>query len=107
MQPLRPALAPDALRDQRLWQIAKARTKFQSHLLTYLVVNAGLWLLWALTTRQFEPRHHDYLPWPMWATVFWGVGVVAQGLAAYGRLNRGERTQREYERLRAKAGYEL
>jgi hypothetical protein len=102
MQPLRPALAPDATRDQRLWQIAKARTKFQSHLVTYLVINAGLWLLWAFTTRSFEFRHHDYLPWPIWSTVFWGVGVVTQGLAAYGSLNGGERTQREYERLRAK-----
>lgn len=105
MQPLSPAFAPvDALRDQRLWQIAKARTKFQSHLLTYLVVNAGLWLLWAFTTQPFESRHHhDFLPWPIWATVFWGVGVVSQGLAAYGSLNRGARTQREYERLRAQA----
>lgn len=101
MQPLRPALTPDALRDQRLWQIAKARTKFQGHLFTYLVVNAGLWLLWAFTTSSFEPRHHEYLPWPIWASVFWGVGVVSQGLTAYGSLNQGERTQREYERLRA------
>ena len=100
MQPLRPAFAPDATRDPRLWQLAKARTKFQGSLLTYLVINAGLWLLWAFPTQHFEPRHHDYLPWPIWATVFWGVGVVAQGLAAYGNLNRGERTQREYERLR-------
>jgi hypothetical protein len=101
MQPLRPALTPDAARDQRLWQVAKARTKFQSHLVTYFVVNAGLWLLWCLNTRSFEPRQHDYLPWPIWSTVFWGVGIVAQGLAAYGSLNRGERTQREYERLLA------
>jgi hypothetical protein len=100
MQPLRPATASaDATRDQRLWQIAKARTKFQSHLVTYLLVNAGLWLLWAFTTQSFEGRHHDYLPWPIWSTVFWGVGVVAQGLTAYGSYNRGERTQREYERL--------
>ena len=102
MQPLRPASA-DATRDQRLWQIAKARTKFQGHLITYLVVNAGLWLLWAVTTLGLG--HHSYghsgfeLPWPIFPTVFWGVGVVAQGMAAYGNLNRGERTQREYERL--------
>lgn len=99
MQPLRPATTPDATRDQRLWQVAKARTKFQGHLVTYVVINAGLWLLWAFTTRPFEPRHHELLPWPVWATVFWGVGLAAQGLAAYGSLNRGERTQREYERL--------
>lgn len=104
MQPLRPATAPaDATRDQRLWQVAKARTKFQSHLVTYLLVNTGLWLLWAFTSQDFGPRHHaDFLPWPIWTTVFWGVGVVAQGLAAYGNLNRGERTQREYERLLAR-----
>lgn len=103
MQPLRPASATaDATRDQRLWQVAKARTKFQSHLVTYLLVNAGLWALWALTTRSFEPRHHaDFLPWPIWSTVFWGIAVVGQGLTAYGNLNRGERTQREYERLLA------
>jgi hypothetical protein len=99
MQPLRPA--SDTLRDQRLWQVAKARTKFQGHLLTYLAVNAGLWLLWAFTAQPFESRHHDYLPWPIWSTVFWGVGLVMQGLAAYGRLNSGERIQREYERLLA------
>jgi hypothetical protein len=104
MQPLRPATAPaDATRDQRLWQVAKARTKFQSHLVTYLLVNAGLWLLWAFTSQAYMPRHHaDFLPWPIWSTVFWGVGVVAQGMAAYGNLNRGERTQREYERLLAR-----
>ena len=99
MQSLRPATAPssDTLRDQRLWQIAKARTKFQSHLLTYLVVNAGLWLIWAVTS----PAHnaHDFLPWPIWSTAFWGFAVAMQGLAAYSTLNRGERTQREYERL--------
>ena len=109
MQPIRPASASDATRDQRLWQVAKARTKFQSHLVTYLLVNAGLWALWAFTTHSFsfESRHHDYFPWPIWTTVFWGVGVVSQGMAAYGNLNRGERTQREYERLRARATYEV
>ena len=106
MQPLRPATATasaDATRDQRLWQVAKARTKFQSHLVTYLLVNTGLWLLWAFSTQSFAPRHHvDFLPWPIWSTVFWGVAVVAQGMTAYGSLNRGERTQREYERLLAR-----
>jgi len=96
MQPLCPT--SDTARDQRLWQIAKARTKFQSHLVTYLLVNAGLWLLWAFTAWPLE-HHRLGLPWPIWSTVFWGVAVVAQGLTAYGSHNRGERTQREYERL--------
>ena len=97
MQPLRPTAAPDATRDQRLWQIAKARTRFQGHLVTYLIINAGLWLLWAVL-----PHPHatgDLLPWPIWSTVFWGFGLAMQGFTAYSNLNRGERTQREYERL--------
>jgi hypothetical protein len=106
MQPLRPATATtNATRDQRLWQIASARTKFQGHLVTYLVVNAGLWVLWAVTTGSFERHNHSELPWPIWSTVFWGIGLVAQGLAAYSNFNRGERTQREYERLLTQQQY--
>ncbi len=98
MQPTSPT--PASLRDQRLWQVARARTKFQSHVLVFLVINAGLWLLWA-----FLPESHgrrDELPWPIWTSIFWGSGLVLQGLAAYSRLNSGERTQREYERLLAR-----
>lgn len=84
-------------RDPSLWQQAKARAKFQSHLVVYLVVNAGLWALWALTNH----RHDELVPWPVWTSAFWGLGVVIRGLAAYGRFGFGyeQRTQREYERL--------
>ncbi|QKG51562.1 2TM domain-containing protein [Hymenobacter sp. BRD67] len=101
MQPNRPAThnpAPTTLREQRLWQIARARTKFQGHLFTYLIINAGLWLLWALAPGAHE-RHE--LPWPVWTSLFWGIGLALQGVAVYSRLNCGERTQREYERLLA------
>ena len=81
-------------RDPHLWQKAKARIKFQSHLVVYALVNGGLWLLWALT-----PQPHGLLPWPVWSTAFWGVGLVLNGLAVYGDSGRGQRTQREYERL--------
>jgi hypothetical protein len=41
------------------------------------------------------------LPWPVWASAFWGLGLVLSGLAAYGGFGfgRAQRTQREYERL--------
>lgn len=97
MQPLSPRTPASATRDQRLWQIAKARTKFQGHLLVYALVNAGLWLLWALLPAS-HGRHAE-LPWPIWTSVFWGLAVALQGFAAYSSLNRGQRTQREYERL--------
>ena len=81
-------------RDPYLWQKAKARTKFQSHLLVYGLVNGGLWLLWALTPHGREP-----LPWPIWTSAFWGFGLLTQGLAVYAGHSQSERTQREYERL--------
>ena len=81
-------------RDPYLWQMAKARTKFQSHLAVYVLVNAGLWAVWALS-----PNEHDFLPWPLWTSLFWGLGVVLNGVGAYGGFSREQRTQREYERL--------
>ena len=82
-------------RDPLLWQKAKARAKFQAHLVTYVVVNCGLWILWALT----DHRHEGEIPWPLWVTIFWGIGLVMRGVAAYGGFNYEQRTQREYERL--------
>ena len=81
-------------RDPYLWQKAKTRTKFQSHLVVYTLVNGGLWLLWALT-----PQPHAVLPWPVWSTAFWGVGLVMNGFAVFGDFGREQRTQREYKRL--------
>lgn len=88
-------------RNPNLWQQAKARAKFQSHLVVYLVVNAGLWVLWAVTNH----RHDELVPWPVWTSAFWGLGVAMRGLAAYGGFGCEQRTQREYERLlRAQQG---
>ena len=100
MQPAVPAAAFSApnTRDLRLWQVAKRRAKFQGHLLVYLLVNGGLWALYFLTLDSHGFRG---VPWPLWTSLFWGIGLVSQGLCAYSGLNRGERIQREYERLRA------
>ncbi|KAA9332130.1 2TM domain-containing protein [Hymenobacter busanensis] len=83
-------------RDPNLWRMAKARAKFKAHLMTYLLVNALLWAIWFLT------GHHDYgtgLPWPIWSTVFWGFGVLMQGVRAYGFAGRREWSEQEYQRL--------
>ena len=64
-------------------------------MVTYVVVNCGLWVLWALTGR----RHDDLVPWPLWVSVFCGIGLVMCGIAACGSFNPEPRTQHEYERL--------
>lgn len=82
-------------RNTQLWRQAKARAKFKASLFTYLAVNALLWVIWAVTSRhQFDP-----LPWPAWSTIFWGFGLVIQGVSTYGSFGRNSLTEREYERL--------
>ncbi len=82
-------------RNPYLWQKAKARAKFKAALLTYVLVNAGLWTLWALTSSYYD----RFLPWPAFVSFFWGIGLVGRGVAAYGGFNYEQCTQREYERL--------
>ena len=82
-------------RDPYLWQQAKARARFQASLLSYLGVNATLWIIWA-----FTERYYAGIPWPLWVTAFWGIGLIRRGLAAYGVVSQEQRTEREYERLK-------
>jgi len=88
-------------RDPQLWRLAKARAKFKSHLLTYVLVNALLWAIWLLTDSYsgwHSHGHHYDIPWPVWSTVFWGFGVFMSGMRVYSGFG-GQLSEREYERL--------
>ncbi|MCB2409650.1 2TM domain-containing protein [Hymenobacter lucidus] len=89
-------------RDPQLWRMAKARAKFKAHLFTYLVVNALLWAIWFLTDGAGWNHHgnhrFNYIPWPVWSTVFWGFGVLMNGVRVYSGFG-GQQSEREYERL--------
>ena len=81
-------------RNPQLWRLARRRAKFQAGLVVFLLVNAGLWALWYFTGQESNP-----IPWPLWVTFFWGIGMVASGLKAYGSLGWADRSEREYEKL--------
>ena len=51
----------------------RARLDFQKHLWSYLLVNGFLWAIYFMT---LNPAHQTF--WPIWSTVFWGIGVLAQ-----------------------------
>ena len=87
------APATDAeLRDLAFRRLKK-RQDFRAHLLVYVVVNAFLWALWALTSRGF--------PWPVFVTLGWGIGVVMNAWDAYWRRDiTAADVDREVERLR-------
>lgn len=65
---------PPQGRDPRLWDIAKKRASFKTHLTTYLVVNAFFWALWFLTGGK--TYGNDGVPWPVWPALGWGIGLV-------------------------------
>ncbi|MBC6609781.1 2TM domain-containing protein [Hymenobacter sp. BT507] len=81
-------------RDPQLWRQAKARARFKASLFTYFWVNALLWTIWVLTGRGAYP-----VPWPLWATFFWGIALLANGASVYGWWGQGQQAEREYERL--------
>jgi 2TM domain len=78
-------------KDEQLWNIAKARAGFKTHLTVYIVVMAILWLIWILSGGV------NIHPWPIYPTLGWGIGVLFNYLGVYKFDNAAER---EYEKLK-------
>ena len=82
------------LRKRALRRLRK-KAEFRSHLLTYVLVNLGLVVLWALGDR-------DYF-WPVWPIVGWGIGSGFHAWETYGTPRRRpteDEIRREMDRLR-------
>jgi hypothetical protein len=84
--------------DRVLWEIAKKRASFKSHLLTYIVVIGFLWLLWAFMGRENADR-----PWPLWPTLGWGIGITMHFLSAY-VFPRENSVEKEFQKLKKETG---
>lgn len=79
------------LRERALVRLKKKRD-FHIHLAIYLVVNAMIVAVWAMTSAGFF--------WPIFPMVGWGIGVMANAWDAYGEDEPSERQiAREMERL--------
>lgn len=85
-------------RDEQLWRIAKKRAGFKKHLASYIIVNGFLWALWFFTTRPYD-EDYNMIPWPIWSTLGWGVGLAFSYYGAY-MDNRDTDTMREYQKLK-------
>lgn len=85
----------DALRKQAVESLRR-KAAFRYHLAIYLVVNAVLIAIWALSDGGGGF-------WPGWSIGFWGLGVAVQGWHAYGPRRGGlseDQISAEMERLR-------
>ncbi len=89
---------PDANeeKDKQLWEIAEKRASFKSHILIYIVVNAFLWTIWAINGAKTNGHG---IPWPLWSTLGWGVGLTFHYLGAY-VFPKANSVQREYDKLK-------
>lgn len=85
-------------KDPQLWHLAQKRTSFKGHLMTYLIVNTGLWLIWYFTGGR---TNANSIPWPAWSSFGWGIGLAAHFIGAY--VNTGfNSVEKEYDKLAQK-----
>ena len=76
--------------EQRQAAIRRIRAKrgFWSHFATYVVVNALLVVIWAVTSPGYF--------WPIWPMLGWGIGVAANAVSVY--LRPSEISEKRIER---------
>ncbi len=76
---------------------SKKRRVFSPHLLTYIVVNAGLFFIWLMTDS-------GGYPWFIWPIFGWGIGLIFHflGIFVFTRPSDWERREIEKEMERLK-----
>jgi hypothetical protein len=87
---------PDREQELRKLAVSRLRKKrdFGTHIVVYVIVNAMLVAIWAITGAGFF--------WPIFPILGWGIGVAANAWDVYGRKPITEdEVQRETERLRS------
>jgi fatty acid desaturase len=83
----------EELRQAALYSIKRKR-EFSQHLLAYVVVNAVLVGIWAISGGGSF--------WPAWIIGFWGIGLIFHAYDAYGRrrMVTEDQISKEMERMR-------
>jgi hypothetical protein len=69
------------VRHQAMAQL-KRKQEFRAAIAAYVVVNAALWIIWALSDERGDANG---IPWPLWVTAFWGLGMVLSAWNVYGQ----------------------
>lgn len=84
-------------KDPQLWEIAKKRAGFKSHFYSYLIINVFLWAIWYF--RYGNTYEWNGIPWPLWVTMGWGIGLAFNYLDAY-VYPKSNAVDKEYEKLK-------
>ena len=82
----------DEDRRELAYKRVKEKRDFRSHLAVYVIVNAMLVVIWALSGAGYF--------WPVWPMAGWGVGLVLHAWSAFLEKPISEdEVQRELQRL--------
>lgn len=88
---------------RRVEKRLKDRQEVVQHVTVYIIVNVFLWILYFATNRGGSS-----IPWPLWATFGWGIGVVSHVVGYLGKANQeravADAVEREIELERARRG---
>jgi hypothetical protein len=88
---------PDALREQALRQLKKRRD-LKAHVTVYTLVNLVVWGIWAVVATN----SNSWWPWPIFLTLFWGIGLVMNAWDVFFRKPiTEEELQHEIHRLQS------
>ncbi len=82
----------------------KERAGLIAHATPFIIVNAMLWMIWLFT----GGLNNGGLPWPVWITFFWGIGMFSHFMTYYnkyggGAMRREEAIQREIDQERERS----
>lgn len=72
-----------------------ARLDFYKHLTSYVIVNVFLWSIALLSGSLFRGGF-----WPIWITVFWGIGLASQAWQVFGSFEHRQQQMIEEEMRR-------
>ena len=67
-------VSPESSRDAAVKRV-KSRRDFKTHVVSYVLVNALLIIIWALSGRGYF--------WPIWIIVGWGIGLAFNAWSVY------------------------
>lgn len=81
----------DEIRERAIARL-KAKGEFKVHVLAYVLVNAFLVAIWAVTGAGFF--------WPVFPLLGWGIGIVFHAWDVYRGEPSEEQIRREIDRMR-------
>jgi fatty acid desaturase len=74
------ASTPDARRAQAV-QSLKRRADLKAHAVVYVLANLAFWGIWVV----IGIGSHSWWPWPVFLTLFWGIGLLMNAWDVYMR----------------------